>query len=61
MFFDENRVWPPPEPPRPQRVPPSPRERTLTRLLLFYALILLVAPVSASGAADLIRYLIALL
>ncbi|MHA6718208.1 hypothetical protein ACX40Y_02035 [Sphingomonas sp. RS6] len=60
MFYDANRIWPPREPPRPQPAPPSRRERVLTRMLLLYALILLVAPVSASGAADLIRYLIAL-
>lgn len=60
MFFDENRVWPRPEPPRPVPVPPGRRERFLTRMFLFYALILLLLPVSASGIADLIRYVLAL-
>ncbi|KTF68723.1 hypothetical protein ACNFJ7_10565 [Sphingomonas sp. HT-1] len=60
MFFDENRVWPRPEPPRPLPATPGRRERFLTRMFLIYALILLVLPVSASGTADLITYLIAL-
>ncbi|MGN7998301.1 hypothetical protein [Sphingomonas sp. 22176] len=42
-------------------LPPGRRERFLTRMLLVYALILLLLPVSASGIADLIRYLLALL
>lgn len=61
MFFDENRVWPKPEQPRPVPAVPGKGERLLTRMFLVYALILLLLPVSASGIADLIRYLIALL
>lgn len=60
MFFDENRVWPRPEPQRPTPVPPGKRERFLTRMFLVYALVLLLLPVSASGIADLIRYVIGL-
>ncbi|PVX28110.1 hypothetical protein DD559_01065 [Sphingomonas pokkalii] len=60
MFFDENRVWPRPEPPRPMPAPPGRRERFLTRMFLIYALILLVLPVSASGIADLLRAILAL-
>jgi hypothetical protein len=60
MFFDENRVWPRPEPPRPVPALPGKRERFLSRMLLVYALILLLLPVSANGIADLIRYVIAL-
>lgn len=61
MFYDENRVWPRPEPPRPVPAPPGRRERFLTRMFLVYALVLLVLPVSASGIADLVRALLALL
>lgn len=60
MFYDENRVWPRPEPPRPVPAPPGRRERFLTRMFLVYALVLLVLPVSASGIADLVRALLAL-
>lgn len=59
MFFDENRVWPRPESPRPVPAPPGRRERFLTRMLLVYAMILLLLPVSANGLADLIRYVLA--
>lgn len=61
MFFDENRVWPRPEPQRPMPAPPGKRERFLTRMFLVYALILLLLPISAGSIADLIRYLIGLL
>jgi len=61
MFFDENRVWPRPEPQRPVPAPPGKRERFLTRMFLVYALILLLLPISAGSIADLIRYLIGLL
>lgn len=60
MFFDENRVWPRPEPQPPTPAPPGRRERFLTRMFLFYALVLLLLPVSAGGIADLIRYLLGL-
>ncbi|WP_084582735.1 hypothetical protein [Sphingomonas azotifigens] len=60
MFFDENRVWPRPEPRPPVPAPPGRRERFLTRMFLVYALVLLLLPVSASGIADLIRYVLAL-
>jgi hypothetical protein len=33
----------------------------MTRLLLVYALVMLLAPISLGGAVDLIRYLAALL
>lgn len=60
MFYDEHRVWPRQEPLPPRPSPPSRRERVLTRMLLVYALFALLAPISLSGAADLIRFLIAL-
>lgn len=59
MFFDENRVWPRPEPQPPTPAPPGRRERFLTRMFLVYALILLLLPVSADGIVDLIRYVLA--
>lgn len=58
MFFDENRVWPRPEPQRPTPAPPGRRERFLTRMFLVYGLILLLLPISAGGIADLICYLL---
>ncbi|WP_066724489.1 hypothetical protein [Sphingomonas pituitosa] len=60
MFFDENRTWPRPEPSRPTPATPGKRERFLARMFLLYALILLLLPVSASGIADLIHYVLAL-
>ncbi len=60
MFFDENRVWPRPEPQRPMPAPPGKRERFLTRMFLVYAMILLLLPVSADGIVDLIHYLVRL-
>lgn len=60
MFVDDRSTWPRREmpPPRPLR---SRRERVMSRLLLVYALILLLAPISLGGAVDLIRYLAALI
>ena len=58
MFVDDRSTWPRREPPRPT---PSRRERVMTRLILVYALVLLLAPISIGAAADLIRYLAALL
>lgn len=59
MFFDENRVWPRPEPQPPTPAQPGRRERFLTRMFLIYAMILLLLPVSADGIVDLIRYVLA--
>ena len=58
MFVDDRSTWPRREPRRPT---PSRRERVMTRLLLVYALVMLLAPISLGGAVDLIRYLAALL
>lgn len=54
MFLDDRSTWPRREPPRPT---PSRRERLMTRLILVYALVLLLTPISIGAAADLIRYL----
>ncbi len=58
MFVDERSTWPRPEPAPKQ---PSRQERVMSRLVLVYALVLLLAPVSLGGTVDLIRYLVALL
>lgn len=58
MFVDEHSTWPRPEPaPR----EPSRQERVMSRLVLVYALVLLLAPISLGSAVDLIRYLAGLL
>lgn len=62
MFVDDRSIWPRREAPPPRPTPvPSRRERVMSRLILVYALILLLAPISLGGAVDLIRYVIALL
>ena len=55
MFLDETHVWPRKEdlPPRPV---PFRHEKALSRLLLGYALILLLLPVSLGSIVDLVRY-----
>jgi len=58
VFVDDRSVWPRRAVPPPRREP-SRRERVMARLLLGYALILLLAPLSLGGAADLVRYLLA--
>jgi hypothetical protein len=55
MFLDETHNWPRKEDPPPRPVPFR-HEKALSRLLLVYALILLVLPVSLGGIVDLIRY-----
>ena len=58
MFLDDTHVWPGKDE-RPAPAPPRFRhEKALSRIALGYALCLLVLPVSAGGAADLIRYLL---
>ena len=55
MFLDDSHVWPRKDDPSPQ--PPAFRHgRALSRLLLAYALILLLLPVSLGGIVDLVRY-----
>jgi len=58
MFLDESSIWPRKED-LPPRKPPYRHEKALTRLLLAYALVLLLLPVSLGGIVDLIRYLAA--
>ena len=59
MFVDDRSVWPRRAAPLPPRRAPSRRERVMARLLLGYALVLLLTPISLGGAADLVRYLAA--
>lgn len=59
MFVDDRSTWPRREMPPPRPLP-SRRERVMSRLLLGYALILLLAPISLGGTVDLVRYLAAL-
>lgn len=58
MFVDDRSTWPRRDalPPPPRREP-SRRERVMARLILGYALVLLLAPISLGGAVDLLRYL----
>ena len=56
MFVDDRSTWPRREPTPPPRPAPSRRERVMSRLILAYALILLLVPVSLGGIVDLIRY-----
>ncbi len=56
MFLDETSVWPRKDE-RPPRRPPFRHQTALCRILLGYALVLLVLPVSLGGIVDLIRYL----
>lgn len=60
MFLDENRVWPPREPPAaPRRTPPpTRRERVMIGVLLFDAVLAMLAPISLTSAVDLIRWLL---
>ena len=61
MFVDDRSTWPRREPrATPPRPVPSRRERVMSRLILAYALVLLVAPVSVGGMVDLVRYILAL-
>ncbi|MEG3164596.1 hypothetical protein U1701_08325 [Sphingomonas sp. PB2P19] len=56
MFLDESSIWPRKDD-LPPRKPPFRHEKALTRLLLGYALVLLLLPISLGSFADLIRYL----
>ena len=56
MFLDETHNWPRREELPPRR-PAFKHEKALSRVLLFYALILLLLPVSLGGFVDLFRYL----
>ena len=58
MFLDESHIWPRKDDLPPRR-PPFRHERALTWLLLAYALILLLLPVSLGGFVDAVRYLLA--
>jgi hypothetical protein len=60
MFDDDRSTWPRREAQRPPRPAPSRRERVMSRMILIYALILLIAPISVGGAVDLVRYLVSL-
>ena len=55
MFLDERTIWPRRDEPAP--TPRSQRERVVSRLLLIYAFILLLMPISLGSAVDLLRYL----
>jgi hypothetical protein len=58
MFLDETHSWPRKDDLPPRRMPFR-HEKALTRLLLAYALILLLLPISLGSIVDLIRYLAA--
>lgn len=60
MFVDDRSIWPRREAPPPPRPQPTRRERVMSRLILVYALVLLLAPISLGGTVDLIRYLVSL-
>ncbi len=60
MFLDETHIWPR-EDPRPPPRPRHPKERAIARVLLGYAFLLLLMPVSLGGMVDAIRYLVNLL
>ncbi len=55
MFLDESSIWPRRDEPPPRR-PAFKHEKALSRILLFYALVLLLLPVSLGGFVDLFRY-----
>ncbi len=55
MFLDESSIWPRKDDP-PPRKPPFRHEKALSRLLLAYALALLLLPISLGSFVDLIRY-----
>lgn len=55
MFLDESSIWPRKED-LPPRKPVFRHEKALSRILLFYALVLLLLPVSVGGFVDLFRY-----
>ncbi|SFO26205.1 hypothetical protein [Sphingomonas sp. OK281] len=57
MFLDETHNWPRKEEPQPDRRPPFRHEKALRRVLLFYALALLLLPISVGSAVDLVRYI----
>ncbi|TXC71738.1 hypothetical protein FSB78_12865 [Sphingomonas ginsenosidivorax] len=59
MFLDDSTIWPRKDD-LPPRKPPFRHEKALTRLLLAYALVLLLLPVSLGSIVDLIRYLLGL-
>lgn len=59
MFLDESSIWPRRED-LPPRKPPFRHEKALSRLLLAYAMALLLLPVSLGSIVDLIRYLVAI-
>ncbi len=59
MFLDDSSIWPRKDD-LPPRKPPFRHEKALTRLLLAYALVLLLLPVSLGSIVDLIRYLVRL-
>jgi hypothetical protein len=56
MFLDESSIWPRKED-LPPRKPEFRHEKALSRILLFYALVLLLLPVSLGGFVDLFRYI----
>ena len=59
MFLDETHVWPRKDDPAP-RPPVFRHERALSRLILVYALVLLLLPISLDGIVDLARYAMSL-
>ncbi len=58
MFLDETHSWPRKDDLPPRRMPFR-HEKALTRMLLAYAMILLLLPISLGSIVDLIRYLAA--
>ncbi|HXH16736.1 MAG TPA: hypothetical protein VNJ10_11465 [Sphingomonas sp.] len=56
MFLDETHIWPrKDEPPRPPKIPFR-HQKALSRILLFYAFILLFLPISLGSVVDMVRY-----
>lgn len=55
MFLDDSSIWPRKDD-LPPRKPVFRHEKALSRLLLVYALVLLLLPISLGSFVDIIRY-----
>ena len=60
MFLDTTHYWSQAEPLPPAPQPRSRRERLLSRVLLGYAVLLMLMPISIGGFADAVHWVLAL-